>query len=620
MELEDDPDAKAAAKAAAQAKITNAPVKAGGAQSEVQQAARRPSQTTPAISFLPRLKSYEQKLDNQYDGFYYRPGEVIWFKRAQAWGLGTVASRFLRSPSSSAQAPERRYRIQPLGHPWGFPQPIDCSQDQVRNWLTYSPPPCLNPDLHPSPQNGMKQSTFESVDWRAYIHNPNTTSTDAEVDSSILAAKMVETTYTPIDLAESKTSTGASLQVSERYYNGLFLGAEKIWLGEPLRLRGKDNATTTDILILHKLLERQHPGDSSRSAIVLQGDVYQPITVPSNTLAATSPLLPANLSSKLPARLKDDLAARNQLAQSSPNPTIRAQTHTFKLTHSSIFKETSDIKGRWYESSLLMPVLNPDEYNAKKRNGELTDCTLWMNGHGDCNKSPSGNPSYRPAWIRCKKREEAFGRSVPKSFSIATQEKEPDIQSAARPAGANGPTALGRPPQSVGQPTQAAPALVNRPSYQNQSGTPQNQAQTFTGSHTPVAQQSRNTQALSQNQQQRPTSQPQAAQTQAQQHQLRMQQLQQAQQAQRLIAQQAQSQNQNQNQNQNQGPSKQVQEQSAPAQDSQQRLKSEVGTSQLVAKQESPKLENVQTAVGNFDDFMDFDGGDGGADSKMGGT
>lgn len=433
LELEDEAPAKVLAKA----QVPNKPVAtpSNATTATTANAARAPGQPAANIS-LPRVRNYEQKLDSQYNAFFYRPGEVVWFQRGQAWGLGTIANRFKRSGQQVGSF-TYRYRVQPLGNPFGYPQPVDCSQDQIRNWLAWSPPPCVRPSLNPTPANGMKQATFDTTNWREYSQDPKTSSTDAEVDSSILAAKMLETTYTPFDLAESKTSTGASLQVSERSYNGIYLGAEKIWLGDPLRLRGKDNGATTDIMILHKILERQDPGNSSNSAVLLIGDIYSPVTVPTNTLAPTSPLHPSVLFPTLPVRLRTDLSNRNTLAASSLNPSIRTQTSTLKLTTPSAHKTFSDIKGRWYESSLLMPVLNPAAYEAQKRNGELADCGLWMNGHGDCNKPLSNEPQYRPASVRCKKREEAFGSSVPRNFSIVTHEKEPEMQAQpARPTSA----------------------------------------------------------------------------------------------------------------------------------------------------------------------------------------
>ena len=74
----------------------------------------------------------------------------------------------------------------------------------------------------------------------------------------------------------------------------------------------------------------------------------------------------------------------------------------------------ADIKGRWYESSVLLPILRgAKDFTLDLRRGEITDVGQWMNGRGDSSLG-AGKPG-----LRHFERLDAFGRSVPPGTRIS---------------------------------------------------------------------------------------------------------------------------------------------------------------------------------------------------------
>lgn len=369
----------------------------------------RKTSTAAEATPLPRARCLEQKQDQKYNEFHYRPGELVWFCRGAAWGIGALVSRNYNTTTP------RQYTVQPLTHSWTPTETVTLPQDQLRNWLAWSPPPLTHTVLNPSPANNNRVLTFPDISWPDVIAGRYGRG-DVIVDASILAAKMIETTYTLFDRIDAKTSSSSGSQVSEIHYNGLFLGGEKIWLGDPLRLRNTAStaaagtATVNEIMILHAIIERSSPTDSTRSTIILVGDTY--------AFRAVPPSHPAPSPAHLPQRVLTDLTIRNSIT--AKNPTASKRHHTWTLLTSSISLTLSDVKGRWYESSLFTPILDPTSFANGKAAGEVLDAGLFMNGQGDCNKTPGGpTTGFKAADIKCRRREDAFGRSVPVGFRIS---------------------------------------------------------------------------------------------------------------------------------------------------------------------------------------------------------
>ncbi|KAL8998686.1 MAG: hypothetical protein Q9188_006048 [Gyalolechia gomerana] len=346
-----------------------------------------PTQLAPA-------KCFEQDQDGQWNKYLFRPGELAWFNRGTAWGLSVILKRTL---TRDAQHQDRaKYLVQPLSHPLHHPPTrIIETEEGLRPWLAWSPPSPIHPGLASTP--GL---TYNTIDWKGvstgrYGHG------DAEVDGSIFAAKAVDDSFTLFEpLANNTVTTG------ERIYNGLYVGGEKIWTGEPIRLRV---GSGQDIMVVHSIIERLKPGSTSTSSasIGLVGDIYK-----FSTLQLQPGVEPPD-NRHLPIRLRQDMEYRNR----ATIQTKRTLSY-WRIVQAQARVPITDVKGRWYESSTLLPILKgPDDFSRDLQRGEVGDAGQWMNARGDCNVVP-GNMAPRTG-TRHVHRLEAFGKSIPAGTKIS---------------------------------------------------------------------------------------------------------------------------------------------------------------------------------------------------------
>jgi len=327
----------------------------------------------------PPRKSAEQTLDADPHGKYiYRPGELVWFNRGTAWGLSVIAKRQILNDKP-------RYLVQPLSHPYQhLPAQIKDKEDDIRPWLAWSVP---NPTIA-----ALRNLTFDTVPWDRVLRG-ELGNGDVQVDGSILAAKTIDGSYSLFDRLDTIAAP------NEVHYNGMFLGAEKIWAGEPVRLRypGEDLA----VLIIQKMIERTSASPPG-SVVTFIGDIYKFVEMPSPY--KTSAEWPTPL---LPARMVADLHYRNRVSEMAG----KHIWHEWRLLEPAARRGLADIKGRWYETEKLLPILRgTQQFEQDVRQGIASDSGIWMNSRGD---------SSTGAGQRKKHRLDTFGQSVPAEFKVS---------------------------------------------------------------------------------------------------------------------------------------------------------------------------------------------------------
>lgn len=373
-----------------------------GGPTPVQRPTNSPRPLVPTPLAPP--KSSDQNIDRQYNTFMFRPGELVWFSRGQAWGLGVILRRWV------TRANEYYYAVSPLSHPFGTaPEVVKSSDSELRPWLAWSVPQYTTKYL-----NQLTESwTYESADWDGLFQKRYGEKGDLDVDGSILAAKGIDATYT---LFGPNNTTQTSPDTTETRYDGIFLGAEKIWIGDALRL---STTNGTDILVLHSVVSSTTR--TSPPSVHLIGDIYTLQPVPHTNPNIPTPASPHN-NPQLPQRITEDLIYRN--ARSIP---AKGVAHFRKLVSVGSRIELNDIKGRWYEASLLLPILQPQVFDEHARRGEVQEATLWMNARGDClNSNRASTLPKLPRQNNHKQtRREAFGRSIPASATIRDEGVDP---------------------------------------------------------------------------------------------------------------------------------------------------------------------------------------------------
>lgn len=342
--------------------------------------------TTPQPALPAGIRSLEQRADGEPNGkFIYRPGELVWFNNnGLNWRLGVISKRQLLGGKP-------RYLIQPLSNPLQH-QPYQIKdQDSLRPWLAWSVPITTLPSI--------TNLQYEQVPWERVVNGDFDAgqARDYVVDGSILSAKVIDASYSLFDRNET-TSPGPG----EAHYNGMFLGAEKIWVGEPVRLRNPASSTNEDVMVLivQKLIERTAP--PATSVVTFVGDVYKFVEMPMPYKSRSEWPTP-----NLPPRMVVDLRFRNEVADLAK----KGVWYEWRLMEPGAKRGLSDIKGRWYETRTLLPVLRgPPQYQDDIAKGVTTDAGAWMNGRRDKNNNPEQ---------RKKNRRDTLGRAVPADFKVS---------------------------------------------------------------------------------------------------------------------------------------------------------------------------------------------------------
>ncbi|KAF8445339.1 transcription-silencing protein Clr2-domain-containing protein [Kalaharituber pfeilii] len=353
----------------------------------------------PAHFLLSSASYYERSLDLQFSQDIYRRGECVWFQASpddkSNWSLGAVLGK--------ENPPLQGYTIQILSSPLSRPPPHrQVTHDRIRPWLAWTAPAPQQPDLR------IPGVRFQSIDWEQYRYSPN-----VEVDASIVVAKEAEATYCPLDPLPVASNT-------ERYYAGLWFGAEKIWVGDGVRLRprfspppppppqqqpGQVVILRDEVLVISYIFEKLNaptPPNPPSTNILLTGDIYllQPARIPNPKAPLPQP------APHLPDRMRKDANNRNMVS-------IHAGLYsTWQLVVPNVTVPMEVLKGRWYESSILMKDLvggGEESYLAALRMGGVTDLGSLLNQMGG--QEGFGAAGGR-ALERVNRREEAFKGGV----------------------------------------------------------------------------------------------------------------------------------------------------------------------------------------------------------------
>ena len=351
-------------------------------------------------------KSADQVVDLTYGRMNFRVGELVWYNVGATWALGIISRRWTirTQPLPSG----RRYMIQPLAAPHQPQQQVIVNaESSMRPWLAWSAPAFCHPRL-----NQGIPPTFNTMDWSALVngHYGESNPDIVKIDASILAARAIDGSYTPFGyisnntLPISKPGSNPHFTTHRLYWNGIYLGGERIWLGDPVRLRISPNE---DVLVVKQIIETpaDQPTPATPTKIMLVGDIFSCSTLASDALSAEKLQL-------LPDRMRQDLEARNRAIQGMGIP-----KSYWKLLKTGQPAEISEIKGRWYETSLMAPIVNNQaSYEDCIRSGQTDSVARSFNMRADMNRS---------AGTRCEPRPQAFGRAVPDSMRLIEGLEEP---------------------------------------------------------------------------------------------------------------------------------------------------------------------------------------------------
>lgn len=274
----------------------------------------------------------------------------------------------------------------PIGHALVPQQPVPKTTADLRPFHAFSVPPVAVQDL--------KGKNFDQVPWDALFHSAANDPSKRELlalDASKLAASRIDASYSLwCPLHEDHPNADPSP------YYGCFFGAERIEIGDCLRIKPvpSEPALTQDSLIMglrYIFTRKEYPG-----AVFFRGNVYQFSTNES------TPFVPEE---KLPIALRDETIWRNQVNPSKPWRWI--------LVKENATLNEQFVKGRFYPAHRLMPILNPDAFNAALAQGRVDDQVPYLNNRMD--GSAGGYNGRR------LNRSESMGMAVPPGSRIALE-------------------------------------------------------------------------------------------------------------------------------------------------------------------------------------------------------
>lgn len=347
--------------------------------------------TQPVVATSPpQPRSIDQQLDLQHEQFLSRQGEVVWFCRTDgggAWALGTIVRRWL---VNSTNGRKTHYLIQPLSWPGEKLATVEIASEktQLRPWLVWSPPPYCHPGLNSHPT-----LRFDNADWNDISRGSFGASKplNMTIDGSILAAKAIDCTYTPFELLSSSQEANFSV----KRYNGLYLGAEKLWVGDIASINGSG---IEDVLVITEIVERTSLSQSPFiPTVTVIGDVYK-------LVYRAGPEI-----QNLPQRMREDVKLRNMLIQKQDQ---RAVLQYWHLAQTNQAIEVDSLRGRWYEATILTSKIN-DRYEKLGLQEKVMSAVKKINTRLHCVGGDKSLSRYVPD------RVQAIGKAVPDGMVIS---------------------------------------------------------------------------------------------------------------------------------------------------------------------------------------------------------
>lgn len=302
----------------------------------------------------------------------FRTGELVWYQNGNTWRLGTVAA-----------AANANYELMPIGHGIVQQTNVNKQDGDMRPFYAFTVPPVALPEL--------QEKSFNAVPWEAMFRAAGIDGNRRELialDASKLAAVKIDYSYSlwsPLsEDPNAKTVT----------YYGCFFGAERVEIGDSLRLRSLPADLNVPpekgILGLRFIFtNKDFPG-----AVFFRGHIYQLVSEDKPNKVRED---------QLPVALQAELKWRNSL---------KGPHWSYVLVKENVvFKELS-IRGRFYPTHGLMPILDPSGYQNVVAKGVTEDQYAHLNNRMD------GVGMYHG---RKANRLETLGASVPHGVRLSLE-------------------------------------------------------------------------------------------------------------------------------------------------------------------------------------------------------
>lgn len=269
------------------------------------------------------------------------------------------------------------YELMPIGHGLVAQKNVIKSNNDMRPFYAFTVPPVTRQDL--------KDKVYDQVPWEQLLQTATSEGNQREMivlDASKMAASKIDYSFslwTPFpDDPNGKTVP----------YYGCFFGAERIEIGDTIRIKAlpgepEPQAESLVLGLRFIFITKDHPG-----AVFFRGHIYRPVT-------GNTDIPNAVPDEQLPLALRDESNWRNS---------VSPQKWRWILVKENVVLKEQSIKGRFYPTHRLMPIMNPAGFQNALVSGHTDQQFAHLNNRCDGAGSNIG---------RKRNRLDALGPAVP---------------------------------------------------------------------------------------------------------------------------------------------------------------------------------------------------------------
>lgn len=318
------------------------------AQKQMPPTSAFPKPATPVVPApVPAQSQLQPVAWSLKSSLLFRVGELVWYQNGNTWRLGVVAA----SNSSNG------HELLAIGHGMVPQQNVGKTEMDMRPFHAFSVPGVAVPEL--------KNLVYDDVPWenmlRATINDPARRDHLA-LDASKMAASKIDHSYSlwsPLrDDPNTKTTS----------YYGSFFGAERIEIGDCLRLKSlqAELSFTSDTAIMG--LRCIYTIGDYPGTLFFRGSIY--MLIKGDTSSAN--VVP---DQNLPIALREECIWRRQVSAASRWRCI--------FLKDNVTLQEQQIRGRFYPTHRLMPILNPQGFKQALQEGKTDDQMPQLNNRMD---------------------------------------------------------------------------------------------------------------------------------------------------------------------------------------------------------------------------------------------
>ncbi|RSM09053.1 hypothetical protein CDV31_007915 [Fusarium ambrosium] len=272
----------------------------------------------------------------------FRAGELVWYQNGNTWRLGVIAA--------SANG---RHEVMPIGHGIVQQNNVSKTDGDMRPFYAFTVPPVTLPEL--------KDKEFDGVPWEPLLKGAADGNRREMIalDASKMAAVKIDYSYSLWSpLSEDPNSKPVT-------YYGCFFGAERVEIGDAMRLRSLpaelNVPAETGVLGLRFIFTtKDFPGN-----VFFRGHIYQLVTEDKPNIVRDE---------HLPIALRLESQWRHS---------VGAQRWRYALVKENVVFKEQSIRGRFYPTQRLMPILNPAEFRDAVSKGRVDDLYAHLNNRMD---------------------------------------------------------------------------------------------------------------------------------------------------------------------------------------------------------------------------------------------